>query len=48
MGVVIVPIMLNPKWFKRFVKRMGFYLFIPACAIPEWWLSMHEGLTVGL
>jgi hypothetical protein len=36
LGVVVIPLILNPDWFKRFVKTVDLYLFVPAGAIPAW------------
>jgi hypothetical protein len=48
MGVVIIPKSLRLEWFRRFIKIVDFYFFIPAGAIEQWPSNMHEGLTIGL
>ena len=47
-GIVIIPVVMQHDWFKRFVKVTYIYLFIPAGSIPEWPANMHEVLTIGL
>jgi hypothetical protein len=47
-GVVLVPALLRPEWFRRFRKTVDFYFFIPAGSISAWPACMHESLTVGL
>ena len=47
-GIVIIPVVMKPDWFKRFVKVIDIYFFIPAGSIPEWPANMHEALTIGL
>ena len=47
-GVFIIPVVMQPDWFKRFVKVIYIYLFIPAGSIPEWPANMHDDLTIGL
>ena len=32
-GVVIIPVIMQHNWFKRFVKVTGIYFFIPAVFI---------------
>ena len=34
-GIVIIPFVMQPDWFKRFAKVTDIYLFIPAGYIPE-------------
>jgi hypothetical protein len=48
LGVVVIPLILKPDWFKRFVKTVDLYFFVPLGAIPALPRSMHEGLTIGL
>jgi hypothetical protein len=48
LDVVVIPLILNPDWFKRFVNTVDLYFFVPVGAIPAWPRSMHEGLTIGL
>jgi hypothetical protein len=48
MGVVIIPKSLRPEWFRRVIKIVYLYFFIPAGAIEQWPSNMHEGLTSGL
>jgi hypothetical protein len=47
-GVVLVPGLMRPEWFRRFVRTVDVYFVIPAGACPEWPASMHEPLTVGI
>jgi hypothetical protein len=47
-GAIVIPAVLQPHWFRKFVKVTDLYFFIPACATPEWPLNMHEALTIGL
>jgi hypothetical protein len=47
-GVVLIPALLRPEWFRRFRRCVDFYFFIPAGSIPAWPASMHEPLTLGL
>ena len=47
-GIVLVPALLRPEWFRRFRRAVDVYFFVPAGAIEAWPLSMHEPLTVGL
>jgi hypothetical protein len=48
LGIVVIPLILKPDWFTRFVKTVDLYLFVPVGAMPDWPRSMHEGLTIGL
>jgi hypothetical protein len=48
MGVIIIPKYFRPEWFRRFIKIVDLYFFIPAGAIEQWPSNMHEGLTLGL
>jgi hypothetical protein len=48
LGVIVIPAVLQPAWFRKFVKVTDLYFFIPSGAIPEWPLNMHEALTIGL
>jgi hypothetical protein len=48
MGVVIIPKFLRPESFRRFIKIVDLYFFIPAGDIEQWPSNMHEGLTIGL
>ena len=45
---MIIPVVMQPDWFKNFVKVADIYFFIPAGSIPEWPANMHEALTIGL
>ena len=45
---MIIHVVMQPDWFKRFVKVTDIYVFVPAGSIPEWPANMHEALTVGL
>jgi hypothetical protein len=47
-GVVLIPALLMPEWYRRFSKVVDVFFRIPAGAIPEWPSSMHEPLTVGI
>jgi hypothetical protein len=47
-GVVLVPSLLRPEWFRRFRRTVDFYFFVPAGSIPAWPASMHEPLTIGI
>ena len=40
-GIVIIPVVMQPDWFKRFVKVTDIYVFVPAGSIPEWSANMH-------
>ena len=48
LGIVIIPVVMQPDLFKRFVKVTDIYFFIPAGYIPKWPTNMHEDLTVDL
>ena len=45
---MIIPVVMKPDWFKRFVKITDIYFFINSGYIPEWPAYMHESLTPGL
>ena len=45
---MIVPIIMQPDYFKRFVKVTDIYLFIPAGYISEWPDNMHGDLKIDL
>jgi hypothetical protein len=47
-GVVLIPALLMPEWYRRFSKVVDVFFRIPAGSIPEWPASMHEPLTVGI
>jgi hypothetical protein len=47
-GVVLIPALLMPEWYRRFAKVVDVFFRIPAGAIPEWPACMHEPLTVGI
>ena len=47
-GVVLIPCLLRPEWFRRFRRTVDFYFFIPAGSIPAWPSLMHEPLTIGV
>ena len=47
-GIVIIPVVLQPDWFKQFLKATDIYFFIHAGYIPEWTANMYESLTIGL
>ena len=46
--IVIIPVVMQPDWFKRFVKVTYIYFFIPAGSIPECPDNMYWALTIGL
>jgi hypothetical protein len=48
LGIVLVPTVMQPDWFKHFVKVTDLYFFVPTGAIPKWPANMHEALTIGL
>jgi hypothetical protein len=48
LGVVLIPALLMPEWYRRFSKVIDVFFCKPAGAIPEWPPSMHEPLTVGI
>lgn len=47
-GIVLVPNLLKPEWFRRFRRVVDFYFTIPAGVLPFWPACMHEPLTVGV
>lgn len=47
-GVVLVPALMMPEWYRRFSKVVDVFFRIPAGSIPAWPASMHEPLTVGI
>ena len=47
-GVVLVPCLMRPEWYRRFARIVDVYFIVPAGAIPEWPANMHEALTIGL
>ena len=47
-GIVIIPVVMQPDWFKRFLKVRDIYLFIPAGYIPECSANTHEALKIDL
>ena len=47
-GIVIIPVIMQPYWFNRFLKVTDIYLFIPAGSITEWPANMQEALTIGI
>jgi hypothetical protein len=47
-GVVLIPCLLHPEWFRRFRRTVDFFFFVPAGSIPAWPLHMHEPLTIGV
>jgi hypothetical protein len=48
LGAAVIPLIRKHDWFKRFMKNVDLYFFVPIGAIPDWPRSMHEGLTIGL
>ena len=47
-GIVIIPVVMQPDWFKQFAKVTYIYLFIPAGSIPEWPSNMHKARKIGI
>ena len=47
-GIVIIPVVIQPDWFKRFVKVKDIYFFITTGSFTEWSANIHEALTIGL
>lgn len=47
-GVIAVPALLMPEWYRRFSKVADVFFRIPAGCIPEWGEDMHEPLTIGI
>ena len=47
-GIVIIHVVMQPDWFKWFVKVTNIYFFLPAVSIHEWPANMHEDLKIGL
>jgi hypothetical protein len=47
-GILVVPRLLKPEWFRLYVRNVDLYFFIPVGAIAQWPTSMHEGLTLGV
>jgi hypothetical protein len=45
-AVVLIPDLMRPDWFRRFLKEMDFVITIPA-QWPEWPAEMHEALLMG-
>jgi hypothetical protein len=48
LGFIVIPAVLQPDWFRKFVKVTDLYFFIPSGAIREWPINMHEALTIDL
>ena len=46
-GIVIIPV-IQPDWFKRFVKVKDIYFFITTGSFTEWSANIHEALIIGL
>jgi hypothetical protein len=46
-AVVLVPSLMKPYWFRRFVRTVDLYFTVPA-GHPRWPACMHESLTIGL
>jgi hypothetical protein len=46
-GIVLVPRLLKPEWFRRFARLMDCYFVVPA-GTPFWGREMLEPLFVGL
>jgi hypothetical protein len=44
----LVPTVMQPEWFKSFVKVTDIYFCVPAGEIPECPANMHEALKIGL
>ena len=43
---MIIPVVMQPDWFKKFVKVKNIYFFITAGYIPEWPDNIHKALTI--
>jgi hypothetical protein len=46
-AIVLIPSLMKPEWFRRFVRTVDIYFAIPV-GCPCWPADMHESLTVGL
>ena len=46
-GIVIIPVVVQPDWFKQFVNLTYIYFFITTGSIPEWPNNMNEALKIG-
>jgi hypothetical protein len=45
-AIVLVPALLRPEWFRRFVRTVDLYFAVPP-GTPFWPSNMHEPLIVG-
>jgi hypothetical protein len=36
LGIDVIPLIIKPDWFKRFLKTVDLYFFVPVGAIPAW------------
>jgi hypothetical protein len=46
-AIVLVPRLMRPEWFRRFVRTVDVYFYLPVNS-PYWPLGMHEPLLVGI
>jgi hypothetical protein len=46
-GVVLIPCLMKPYWFRRFTRAMDFYFVIPTGS-SIWGLENHEPVYVGV
>jgi hypothetical protein len=47
-GVVIIPLLMEHEWRRKFIKITDLQFDVPAGAFPFWPKEMHESLTIGL
>lgn len=47
-GVVLVPGLMTPEWYRRFSKTVDVFFRVPAGTAGVWPSHMHEPLTVGI
>ena len=40
-GIAIIPVVMQPDWFKQFAKATDIYFFIHAGSITEWPANMY-------
>jgi hypothetical protein len=45
-AVILIPDLMHPDWYHRFLKEMDFVITIPA-KWEEWPAEMHEALLIG-
>ena len=46
-GIVLIPRLMQPEWFRRFVRTVDFYVVIPAGS-GCWDKTCHEPLYIGI